>query len=63
VRTSARSLHDGARGDLIQVEALATKEKFDVRVVGTHETEVFAMSRPDTIKPVRIETARRTKAQ
>jgi flagellar basal body P-ring formation protein FlgA len=61
VRTTAKALHDGAHGDLIQVESLGTKEKFDVRVVATHETEVFAVSPIDTNRPTRINTAQRTK--
>jgi flagella basal body P-ring formation protein FlgA len=63
VRTSAKALHDGSHGELIQVESLATKEKFDVRVVGTHETEVFAMLRPEPVKPARTDIARRNRTQ
>ena len=33
-RTTARARQDGARGELVQVESLETKERFDARVVG-----------------------------
>jgi flagellar basal body P-ring formation protein FlgA len=46
VRTSAKALHDGAHGDLVQVESLASREKFDARVVGPREATVFAVTRP-----------------
>jgi flagella basal body P-ring formation protein FlgA len=46
VRTSAKALRDGARGDLVQVEAIGSKEKYDVRITGSREAAVFAMSRP-----------------
>lgn len=42
VRTTARARQDGARGDLVQVESLETKEPFDVRVTGTREAAIFA---------------------
>jgi flagella basal body P-ring formation protein FlgA len=46
VRTSAKALRDGARGDLVQVEAIGSKQKYDVRITGSREAAVFAMSRP-----------------
>lgn len=46
VRTSAHALHDGAHGELVQVESIGAREKFDARVVGSREVAVFAMSRP-----------------
>jgi flagella basal body P-ring formation protein FlgA len=46
VRTSAKALRDGARGDLVQVEAIGSKDKYDVRVTGSRQAAVFAMSRP-----------------
>jgi flagella basal body P-ring formation protein FlgA len=60
VRTSAKALSDGARGDLVQVESLGSREKFDVRIVGPREAAVFAISRPTTPElPTRMDTARR----
>ena len=61
VRTTAKALHEGSRGDLIQVESLMkSHERFDVRVVGTREAAVFAMPRPAAPEPdKRIETAKR----
>ncbi len=60
VRTSARALHDGAHGDLVQVESLESREKYDARIVGPREAAVFAMSRPVTPEPQRrVDTARR----
>jgi flagella basal body P-ring formation protein FlgA len=41
VRTTARARQDGANGDLIQAESLATRDRFDVRVVGRGEAAVF----------------------
>ena len=35
-------LQDGARGDLVQVESLESKEQYDARVVGPREAAVFA---------------------
>lgn len=45
VRTSAKALQDGAKGDLIQVESLATKQRYDARVAGFREATVFAPTR------------------
>jgi flagella basal body P-ring formation protein FlgA len=60
VRTTAKALHDGARGDLVQVESLASQQKYDVRVVGMREAAVFTISRPAMpAPPTRVETARR----
>ena len=60
VRTSARALHDGAHGDLVQVESLESREKYDARIVGPREAAVFAMSRPVAPEPPRrADTARR----
>jgi flagella basal body P-ring formation protein FlgA len=42
VRTTARARQDGARGQLVQVETLETKERYDVRVVGLREAAVFS---------------------
>jgi flagella basal body P-ring formation protein FlgA len=53
VRTSARALHDAAHGELVQVESLGSREKYDARVVGPREAAVYAMSRPEAPQPVR----------
>ncbi len=60
VRTSARALQDGATGDLIQVESLESKERYDARVVGMRQASVFAPARASTPqKPERVQSARR----
>jgi flagella basal body P-ring formation protein FlgA len=60
VRTSARALQDGANGDLIQVESLESKQRYDARVVGLREAAVFAATRLSTPqKQVPTHTARR----
>jgi flagella basal body P-ring formation protein FlgA len=45
VRTTAKATQDGARGDLIQVESLDTREKYDARVTGLREVSVLAPPR------------------
>jgi hypothetical protein len=55
-------LQDGATGELIQVESIAGKQKFDARVVGLREAAVFAPARvssPSKPKAERVQTARR----
>jgi flagellar basal body P-ring formation protein FlgA len=42
VRTTARARQDGARGELVQVESLETRERYDAVVVGPREAVVFA---------------------
>jgi flagella basal body P-ring formation protein FlgA len=60
IRTTARARRDGARGELVEVESLETRERFDARVVGLRETAVFALTRPTTAEPLeRFDTARR----
>jgi flagella basal body P-ring formation protein FlgA len=60
VRTSARAAQDGAKGDLIAVESLESKQKYDARVVGLREVAVFAPARVATPEPhKRVDTARR----
>jgi flagella basal body P-ring formation protein FlgA len=60
VRTSGRATHDAARGELVQVEALGSRAKYDARVTGPREAAVFAMSRPAAPEPAkRADTARR----
>ncbi|MFO0791461.1 MAG: flagella basal body P-ring formation protein FlgA [Pirellulales bacterium] len=45
VRTTAKSLQEGSKGDLIPVESLQTKQRFDVRVAGFREATIFTASR------------------
>ena len=60
VRISARALRDGTHGELVQLESLGSKEKFDARVIGPREAAVFAASRPTGPEPQQpISTARR----
>jgi flagella basal body P-ring formation protein FlgA len=60
VRTSGRAMHDAAQGELVQVESLGSREKYDARVIGPREAAVYAMSRPTAPEPVkRADTARR----
>jgi flagella basal body P-ring formation protein FlgA len=60
VRTSGRAMHDAAQGELVQVESLGSREKYDARVVGPREAAVYAMSRPEAPQPVkRVDSARR----
>lgn len=44
VRTTAKATQEGARGDLVQVESLETKEKYDARVTGLREVSVLTPS-------------------
>jgi flagella basal body P-ring formation protein FlgA len=61
VRTSGKALQDAAHGELVQVEAIGSKAKYDARVTGTREASVYAASRPSTPAPAkqRDNTARR----
>ncbi len=60
VRTSAKALQDGAQGDLIAVESLESKQRYDARVVGLREAAIFAPARVATPTPrKRVDTARR----
>jgi flagella basal body P-ring formation protein FlgA len=59
VRTTARATHDGAQGELVQVEALGSREKYDVKVVGPRQAAVFAVPRLATEPQQRTDTARR----
>lgn len=60
VRTTGKALQDAARGELVQVEAIGSREKYDARVTGPREAAVYSMSRPATPQPAtRVETARR----
>jgi flagella basal body P-ring formation protein FlgA len=59
VRTSARALQEGAKGDLIEVESLQGKQHYDARVIGLREAAVFAPARVSApLKPERIQSAR-----
>jgi flagella basal body P-ring formation protein FlgA len=42
VRTQARARENGAQGDLVQVESLETRERYDAQVIGPKEAAVFA---------------------
>lgn len=60
VRTTARARQDAAVGELVQVESLETRERYDVRVTGPREATILAVVLPP--KPFsneRRETARR----
>jgi flagella basal body P-ring formation protein FlgA len=45
VRTTAKAVQDGSSGDLIQVESLDSKQRYDARVIGLREASVFAPTR------------------
>jgi flagella basal body P-ring formation protein FlgA len=70
VRTTARARQDGAQGELVQVETLETRERYDARVTGPREAAVFSAVRPslpeagDAIKSwaMRPETPRSSEA-
>jgi flagellar basal body P-ring formation protein FlgA len=57
VRTTARARQDGARGELVQLESLDTRERFDARVTGPREAAVFAPVRIAKSTPIRAETS------
>jgi flagella basal body P-ring formation protein FlgA len=62
VRTSGKALHDASRGELVQVEAVGSREKYDARVTGPREAAVYAISRPAAPEPVKqANTARRSR--
>jgi flagella basal body P-ring formation protein FlgA len=60
VKTTARALHDCSKGELVQVESLQTKERFDARVVGPREAAIAPITATAS-KAVKTsaETARR----
>lgn len=59
VRTTAKALADRSHGQMVEVEALATKERFDARVVGPGEAVIAAVTTPSTAaRTAPIETAR-----
>jgi flagella basal body P-ring formation protein FlgA len=57
VRTSAKAVQDGSKGDLIQVESVDSKQRYDARVVGIREASVFAPARIAAVQPERPKTA------
>ena len=61
VRTTARARQDGARGQLVQVESMESKERYDVRVVGLREAAIFSAASLPSVEPPakQVETARR----
>jgi flagella basal body P-ring formation protein FlgA len=60
VRTRARAMQDGMTGELIQVESLEGKQRFDARVTGYREAAVFTATRVSKpIKSERDKSARR----
>jgi flagella basal body P-ring formation protein FlgA len=61
VRTTARARQDGAHGQLVQVETMESKERYDVRVIGVREAAVFAATGLTAVPPSskQIETANR----
>jgi flagella basal body P-ring formation protein FlgA len=59
VRTSGRAMQNASRGELVQVEALGSKQKYDARVVGPREAAVYSISRPALEPAKRVDTARR----
>jgi len=46
VRTTALARQNGAHGDLVQLESLQTKERYDARVTGFRQASVLAPTRP-----------------
>jgi flagella basal body P-ring formation protein FlgA len=59
VRTSARALQDGANGELIQVEALESKQRYDARVVGLRQATIFTPTRVEASpRAEKLQTAR-----
>lgn len=59
VRNTARVRQDGSRGELVQVESLETKERYDARVVGLHEVAVLAPMRATAAKKPEAEVDKR----
>ncbi|MEX0642974.1 MAG: flagellar basal body P-ring formation chaperone FlgA [Pirellulales bacterium] len=59
VRTTARVVQDGALGELVQVETLDKKDRYDARVTGSRQVGVFTGARPVAAQPrlERTETA------
>ena len=51
-------MQDGSNGDLIQVESLDSKQRYDARVVGLREASVFAPTRGFAASATERKTAR-----
>jgi len=49
VSTTARARQDGARGELVQLESLETREKYDARVTGYRQAAVFTATAATTL--------------
>jgi flagella basal body P-ring formation protein FlgA len=63
VRTSARALQDGAHGELIQIEALESKQRYDARVVGVRQAAIFTPTRVEAPqRSEQVQTARRARS-
>jgi flagella basal body P-ring formation protein FlgA len=58
VSTRAKAMQDGSNGDLVQVESLDSKQRYDARVVGLREASVFAPTRVVSAPVDRTKTAR-----
>lgn len=64
VRTTARAMKDGAYGDLVQLESLQGKQRFDARVVGSREAAVLTATNTSSAEPAkRVDTAQRPHAK
>ncbi len=59
VRTTVRALHDCARGELVQVESLQTKQRFDARVTGIREATIAAVTTSPRTVQAPVSTAHR----
>jgi flagella basal body P-ring formation protein FlgA len=60
VRTTVRALQDCSEGQLVQVESLDTKERFDARVTGLRTAAIMTVASPSVgNQSSTIETARR----
>lgn len=64
VRTTARAIKDGAYGELVQLESLQGKQRFDARVVGSREAAVLSATNGSSAEPnKRVDTAQRLHAK
>jgi flagella basal body P-ring formation protein FlgA len=60
VRTTVRAMQDRSKGQLVQVESLDTKERFDARVTGLRIAAIMTVASPSVgNQSSTIETARR----
>jgi flagella basal body P-ring formation protein FlgA len=61
VRTTAKAREDGVQGQLVQLESLDTRERFEARVTGRREAAIIAITSPTVNEPTeRIQTALRS---